>query len=183
MNFTAIKETVKYLTRAYKYGAKDIEARDHMHLASLMAGIGFGNTVPGIDHALGHSLGKIFEIHHGIAVGLFLPYSIEFQARVTDRWIDLCPIFNISVEGKPRDALLKEFLTRLKDFIHSLDCPTCVTDLKNPEISKDDYMAKLELLVSYADDDAVSLTSYRALSPEIYRKLFIYAYDGKEIDF
>ncbi|MFX1449169.1 MAG: iron-containing alcohol dehydrogenase, partial [Promethearchaeota archaeon] len=82
MNSTAIKEILKYLPRAYKYGAKDIEAREHMQMASLMAGVGFGNTTPGIDHSLGHSFGKIFNVHHGLSVGLFTVYSIAFQAKV-----------------------------------------------------------------------------------------------------
>jgi len=183
VNYTAIKEVVKYLPRAYKYGAKDIEARDHMHMASLMAGLGFGNTVPGIDHSLGHSAGKIFGIHHGIAVGLFLPYCIEFQAKVTDRWQDLCPIFNISVENKPREELLKEFMVKLKEFIRSIDAPTSFRELRKPDITKVNYMSKLDLLINYAEDDAVSLTSFRALNSDIYRKLFEYAWEGKAIDF
>jgi len=183
VNFTAIKEIVKFLPRAYSYGAKDIEARDHMHMAALMAGIGFGNTVPGIDHSLGHSAGKIFGIHHGIAVGLYLPYSIEFQAKVTDRWQDLCPIFNISVEDKSREDLFKEFMDKLKDFIHSINAPTSVRELRKPEITKVDYMSKLDLMVSYAEDDAVSLTSYRPINSDLYKKIFEYAWEGKAIDF
>ena len=128
---TAIKEILKYLPRAYKYGAKDIEARDHMQMASLMAGIGFGNTVAGIEHSLGHSFGKVFNIHHGLCVGLFLPYSVAFQAKVTDNWKLLCPIFNIKIENKNREDILNEFLQALKDFLYSIDAPTCIKDLKD----------------------------------------------------
>ena len=183
MNSTAIKEVLKYLPRAYKYGAKDIEARDHMHMAALMDGIGFGNTTSGIDHALGHSFGKIFGVHHGLSVGMFLPYSIDFQAKVTDRWKLLCPIFNVKIENKGRDELYKEFIQTVKDFILSLDAPICVKDLKNPVISKEDYFSKLELLTEYADDDAVSLTSYRTVNRKLYKTIFEYAWDGKDIDF
>jgi len=114
---------------------------------------------------------------------LYLPYSIEFQAKVTDRWQDLCPIFNISVEDKPREELLKEFMDKLKEFIHSIDAPTSIRELRKPDITKVDYMSKLDLLVSYAEDDAVSLTSYRAINAEIYKKIFKYAWEGKAIDF
>jgi alcohol dehydrogenase class IV len=183
MNFTAIKEIVKFLPRAYKYGAKDIESRDHMHMAALMAGIGFGNTVPGIDHALGHSFGKIFGVHHGLSVGLFLPYSIDFQSKITERWIDLCPIFNISTENKKTEELYDEFRAGLIKFIRSLDAPTCVKELKNPEITKENYFAKIDLLVQYSDDDAVSLTSLRPLNSELYKKILEYAWEGKKIDF
>ena len=183
MNSTAIKEILKYLPRAYKYGVKDIEAREHMQMASLMAGVGFGNTTPGIDHALGHSFGKIFGVHHGLSVGLFTVYSIAFQSKVTDRWMSLCPIFNIKVENKGRDELYKEFLQAVKNFIVSLDGPICVKDLKNPVISKEDYFSKLDLLAEYADDDAVSLTSYRTINRKLFKTIFEYAWDGRDIDF
>ncbi len=183
MNSTAIKEILKYLPRAYKYGAKDIEAREHMQMASLMAGIGFGNTTPGIDHALGHSFGKIFGVHHGLSVGLFTVYSIAFQAKVTDRWQLLCPIFNVQVENKSREELLNEFLQAVRDFIQSLNAPVCVKDMKNPIITKEEYFSKLDLLTNYAADDAVSLTSFRSMSEKLFKTIFEYSWDGKNIDF
>jgi len=183
MNSTAITEILKYLPRAYKYGAKDIEAREHMQMASLMAGIGIGNTTPGIDHALGHSFGKIFNIHHGLSVGLFTVYSVAFQAKVTDRWQLLCPIFNVHVENKSREELLDEFLQAIRNFIQSLDAPVCVKDMKNPVITKEEYFDKLDLLINYAADDAVSLTSFRSMSEKLFKTIFEYAWDGKNIDF
>jgi alcohol dehydrogenase class IV len=183
MNKMGIKEIIKYLPRAYKYGAKDLEARSHMQMGSLMAGIGFGNTVTGIDHSLGHSFGGIFHVHHGICVGLFTPYSIAFQGKVTDRWMDLCKAFGVKKEGKSRDQLFKEFIQAIKNFIHSVDGPTCVKEIKNPVITKEEYFSKLDLLAEYADNDAVTLTSYRPTSKELFRKIYEYAWDGKEIDF
>ncbi len=183
LNLKAIEETIKYLPRAVKFGARDMEARSHMQMASLMAGIGFGNTTTGIDHSLGHSFGKIFGVHHGLSVGLFLPYSIEFQYKVTDRWKDLLPLFKIKPENKSRDQLFMEFIEALKDFIRSIDGPTCVQELTRPKIEKEEYMSKLDLAAEYANDDAVSLTSYRPINKELYKKIYEYAWDGKFIDF
>jgi alcohol dehydrogenase class IV len=183
INIAAIKEVMKYLPRAYKYGKEDIEARAHMQQAALLAGLGFGNTVPGIDHALGHSFGKVFNVHHGISVGLFLPYSIGFQAKVTERWKDLCPIFNVSLDNKDRNTLFQEFMNAVKQFIHSVDGPICVKDLSQPSINIDEYMEKLDLLTDYADNDIVTLLSYRPMNKSLYKKIFEYAWDGKDIDF
>jgi len=47
INIYAIKEILKYLPRAYKYGGKDLEARSHMQLAATMAGLGF--VIPELD--------------------------------------------------------------------------------------------------------------------------------------
>ncbi len=183
-NKTTIEEIVKYLSRSYKYGGKDIEARSHMQIASTWAAFGsYGNMAPGINHALGHSFGKIFSVHHGIAVSLFLPYGITFKAKVTDRWIELCPLFGIPTENKSRDNLLREFIQKLKNFIHSVEGSTCVKDIKEPIVSKQNYFEKLDKLVDYAMNDAVTLTTYRPINEEQYRKIFEYAWDGRFIDF
>ncbi|MFX0082529.1 MAG: iron-containing alcohol dehydrogenase [Candidatus Hodarchaeota archaeon] len=183
INIAAIREVIKYLPRAYKYGKGDTEARAHMQLAALLGGLGFGNTVPGIDHALGHSFGKVFKVHHGLSVGLFLPYSIGFQAKVTDRWKDLCPIFNVTPDNKDRNTLFQELMNAVKKFIHSMDGPVCVKELSQPSITKEEYMEKLDVLTEYADNDIVTLLSYRPMSKTLYKKIFEYAWDGKNIDF
>jgi alcohol dehydrogenase class IV len=183
MNKTAIEEVVKYLPRAYKYGKSDYEARSHMQMASLMAGLGFGNTTAGIDHSLGHSFGKIFQVHHGLSVGLFTPYSIDFQYKVTDRWKDLCSIFNLKLKDRDRDELFSEFIGEIKNFMRSIDAPTCVKELNKPKITMDEYFNKLDLLADYANTDAVSLTSYRPIDKDLFKRIFQYAWDGKRIDF
>jgi len=154
-----------------------------MQMAALMAGVAFGNTITGIDHSLGHSFGAMFHTHHGLSVGIFLPYSIEFQYKVTDRWKDLLPIFKVKENNQDRDQLFKEFIEKLKDFIRSVDGPTCVKEIKDLEIEKEDYLKKLDLVAQYADGDAVSLTSYRPINKELFRKIYEYAWDGQFINF
>lgn len=183
INIGAIKEVLKYLPRAYKYGSRDLEAREKMQLAALMAGIGFSNTKAGIDHGLGHSLGKVFRIHHGFSVGLFLPYTVAYTAKISDRWIDLCPVFGIESKGKEKKVLLTELLQTIKNFINSLDGAVYIKEIKNPTISKEEYMDKIDLLVRYAESDVVDLLAPRYMHKEMYKKMFEYAWDGKDIDF
>ncbi|UCC19861.1 MAG: iron-containing alcohol dehydrogenase [Promethearchaeota archaeon] len=184
MNKACIEEIVKYLPRSYKYGGKDLEARSHMQAASTLAAFGsYGNQAPGINHALGHSFGKIFNIHHGIAVSLFLPYGIAFKAKVTDKWMQLCPIFGIETENKKRESLLIELIQSIKNFIHSVDGPTCVKNIIGPKIEKKNYFKNIDNLANYAMNDAVTLTTYRPINEELYKKIFEYAWDGSFIDF
>lgn len=183
-NKTTIEEIIKYLPRSYKYGGRDIEARSHMQIASTLAAFGsYGNQAPGINHALGHSFGKIFGVHHGIAVSMFLPYGIAFKAKITDKWIQLCPIFSIETENKKRESLLNELIQSIKDFIHSVDGSTCVKDIKDPKIQKEQYFGKIDKLADYALNDAVTLTTYRPINEDLYRKIFEFAWDGRIIDF
>ncbi len=183
LNTSAIKEIIKYLPRAYKYGAKDLEAREHMQWAALIAGMGFNNSKLGIDHSLGHSFGGVFNIHHGLSVGIFLPYTITFQAKVSDRWKDLCPIFNVESVGKNRNILLGEFVQKVKNFILSIGGSIIIKDLKNPVISEEKFKEKLEILTKYAESDGITLLSTRYINKELFKKIFEYAWDGKDIDF
>jgi len=122
-------------------------------------------------------------VHHGLCVGMFLLYTTTFLAKVSDRWKDLCFLFNIESKGKNSKELFSEFLQAIKNFISSLDGPLCVKDLKNPVISKEDYFNNLDLLIKYTELDAVSLLSPRHLNKEVLEKIFEYAWDGKDVDF
>jgi alcohol dehydrogenase class IV len=183
LNIGAIKEILKYLPRAYKYGSKDIEARAKMQLATIMAGMGFANSRVGLDHGLGHSMGKVLMLHHGFCVGLFLPYTVGYTAKISERWKDLCPIFGVESKGKEKKELLTDLLQAIKNFIHSIDGAVCVKEIKNPTITKEEYIEKMDLLINYAETDAVDLLAPRYMNREIYKKIFEYAWDGRDIDF
>ncbi len=47
--------------------------------ASLMAGTAFGNSMVGLVHAIGHSLGGICHIAHGDAMSILLPYVMRYN--------------------------------------------------------------------------------------------------------
>jgi alcohol dehydrogenase len=57
----------------------DVDARSDMLLASLLAGLAFGNADVGAVHCLGESLGGLFDTPHGVACAVFLPYVFEFN--------------------------------------------------------------------------------------------------------
>ena len=184
MNEIAIKETIKYLGRAVKYGAKDLEAREHMQWAAYYAGLGFGNAMAGIDHALGHSLGAVFHVHHGLAVGLFTPQSIAYQAKITDRWKGLCPLFGIDPKKNvPRKDLRDELLDAVKIYIKSVGGITAVKDCKNPEIDKESYKIELDTLTKYAVTDIDALVSNRHVTYDEFKKIYELAWEGEELFF
>ena len=58
---------------------KDQGLRLALANASTMAGIAFSNAGVGIVHALGHSLGSVCHIPHGVAMNVFLPHGLEYN--------------------------------------------------------------------------------------------------------
>lgn len=60
----------------------DAEARLNMANASLMAGVAFSNSMVGLVHAIGHSLGAVCHVPHGDAISILLPYVLEYNLDV-----------------------------------------------------------------------------------------------------
>jgi len=68
----------------------DATGRLELAQASTMAGIAFSNSMVGIVHSLGHALGAVAHLPHGLCMNLFLPYVLEYNKEVNgDKIADL----------------------------------------------------------------------------------------------
>ncbi len=74
----AIRRIGRYLRTAYATG-KHLEARSHLLLASTMAAMAFTRTRLGNVHAMSHPLGAHFDVPHGVANAVLLPYVMEWN--------------------------------------------------------------------------------------------------------
>lgn len=59
----------------------NLEARADMLAASCLGGIAFTNGALGICHGVAHTFGATYNVPHGLANGIVLPYSIAFNAE------------------------------------------------------------------------------------------------------
>jgi len=69
------------LAQAFANG-NDLEARENVALGSLMAGMAFANASLGAVHGLAHPIGAQFDVPHGVACALLLPYVMEYNLPV-----------------------------------------------------------------------------------------------------
>lgn len=60
------------------YQPRNIEAREGMHLAALLAGMAFSSAGLGAVHALQYPVGAVTHTPHGLGTGLLLPYVVEY---------------------------------------------------------------------------------------------------------
>ena len=60
----------------------DSDARLELAQASTMAGIAFSNSMVGLIHSLGHALGAVAHLPHGLCMNLFLPYVLEYNKEM-----------------------------------------------------------------------------------------------------
>ncbi len=74
----AISYIAKYLERAVSNGA-DIEAREGMMWASMLAGLAFGSAGTAASHALQYPIGALTHTAHGLGVACLMPYVMEYN--------------------------------------------------------------------------------------------------------
>jgi len=174
----AIQLVFQYLPRAFKDG-HDMEAREKMHNAACIAGMGFINSMCALAHAAGHSLGGVFHTPHGRAVGLFLPYTIEFIGDVREElWAEIAYSIKLKVpKGKKAAPILADAIRGLARGVKE------PLSIKETGISSDSFNNSIEKLVDNAMMDFQLVTTARAPNSEETEKFFRYAYDGKSIDF
>lgn len=60
---------------------KDSDALAKMQIAATMAGIAFTNAPVGATHAISHTVGALFNVHHGLANAIALPYVMQFNLQ------------------------------------------------------------------------------------------------------
>jgi alcohol dehydrogenase class IV len=170
----------KYLQRAF-HDPQDSEAREHMHNAATIAGLGFGNSMAALAHGLGHSLGAVFHVPHGRAVAMFLPYTIEYAIFPDDastRYAEIAYFLHLpsATEGEATQTLVGA----LQGLYHALGQPLTVADCG---IGREDYERELDLLVDNALNDTSSIMGTRVPASDDLRRLFISAYEGDKIGY
>lgn len=167
----AIEIILNNLEKSYQ---GDREARARMHHAATMAGMGFGNSQVGAVHALGHAFGAYFKIHHGVCVGLFLPYLMQYYMNDDEakKLID-----RLAARVGLKDG--KDLLNRVLDLMNKIELPTKVSEL----VGESEYFGNLDEIVQHAINDACIITSPRCPDSNDVKKIYEYAFYGKEVDF
>ena len=84
----------EHLPRVYANG-QDLDARNHMLVASTMGATAFQKGLGGM-HALAHTLGALYDAHHGLLNAILMPYvlnanqsAIEPRIQRLSRYLDL----------------------------------------------------------------------------------------------
>jgi alcohol dehydrogenase class IV len=177
----AIRSVFEFLPRAYKDGS-DLEAREEMQWAATQAGLCFGNGMAGVAHSLAHALGGIFHTSHGKAVGLYLPYTMEYiangSAESKSRYAEIARFCGIA-KGSD-DECCKALIAKVRELSKSLKQPMSVKDVG---VDRAKYIESMSGLVERAVSEAMTIAVTRVPDEADMEKLFVYSYDGKSVDF
>ncbi|MBR0120728.1 MAG: iron-containing alcohol dehydrogenase [Clostridia bacterium] len=128
----AVKLIFENLYNAYEDG-KNIEARENMLLASHYAGIAFTRAYVGYVHAIGHNLGGMYGVPHGLAMSVILPYVLDYYGEAAyDRLADLADAVGITGANNAEKA--KSFIAAVRELNAKMNIPSSIDKIKAEDI-------------------------------------------------
>ena len=124
----------------------NLEARNDMLKAAYFAGCAFTRSYVGYVHAVAHSLGGCYNVPHGLANAVLLPFVLEAYGKKAEKPLaKLAYHIHLVSEITPQDEAAKAFIQMIKDMKQKLNIGDTIEGIKEEDIKK---------LSKYADKEA-----------------------------
>jgi alcohol dehydrogenase class IV len=113
---------------------ENLEARAGMQEAAMLAGLAIDNCGTGIAHCIGHALGTLYHIPHGVAVTIALEATLAWNIEgATEEYSSAAEVFAVTPQELPQ--IFKTFLEQTK-FANAIKTtatlePQAIADLMN----------------------------------------------------
>lgn len=118
----AVKMIFDNVKKAYDDG-KNIDARNEMLKASYYAGMAFTRAYVGYVHAIGHNLGGMYHVPHGLAMAVILPHVLEYYGESAyPRLAKLAVISGVKTDGSAEEKA-KAFIEAIKQLNKDMNIP------------------------------------------------------------
>ncbi len=160
------------------YNGND-DARKEMHIAQCMAGMSFSNAILGIVHSMAHKTGRIFDIPHGCANAIYLPFAVKYNAKVAgERYAQIAKYLGLA--GSTTDELVDALIAKLVELKAQMNMPKTMQEFGVDEAS---FLKQLDDIAAAAVGDPCTGTNPRPIDAATMAKLFKCAYYGEKVDF
>jgi alcohol dehydrogenase len=123
LTLRAIELIGRHLRTAVHNG-RDIDARDGMLTASLLAGLGFHQTKLCLVHAITIPLGGIYNMPHGVSNAIVLPHAMEFMLPgAISKYVDLAVALGEDVSGLSERVAAEQAVEAVRQLCCDVDLP------------------------------------------------------------
>lgn len=113
--------------------ANEKEGREGMALGQYIAGMGFSNVGLGIVHSMAHSLGAYYDVPHGLANALLLPYVLKFNGEVCpDLFINMGNAFELDMDGLEGMDAVNKVVDAVRDLAIKVGIPQTLEEIDIP---------------------------------------------------
>jgi alcohol dehydrogenase len=125
----AIGRISRNLERAVKNGG-DMEARENMMWASMLAGLAFGAAGTAAAHALQYPVGALTHTAHGLGVACLLPYVMEFnRPKCLGELVQIADAMGLPTEGQDPDARAASAIDAVENLFLRVGIPRTIREL------------------------------------------------------
>ena len=140
----AVQLIFENLDRAYTNGS-DKEARKNMLRASYFAGCAFTKSYVGYVHAVAHTLGGQYNVPHGLANAVILPFVLEeYGKTIYSKLARLAQAAGVADSSTPEKEAAHAFIQAVKDMKKRFNIGDTIPEIKEEDIPK---------LAHYADKE------------------------------
>ena len=165
----AIEMIAKWLPKAVE-NPSDIEARDGMATAQYIAGMAFSNVGLGLVHGMAHPLGAYYDIPHGVANALLLPFVMEYNKEAAKaKYRTIAEAMGVDTSSMSDDEAADAAVKAVKDLAIRVRIPQHLSEIGVPE-------SGLPTLAQAAFNDVCTPGNPRQTNVEeilaIYKKAF-----------
>ena len=165
----AIEMIAKWLPKAVE-NPSDIEARDGMATAQYIAGMAFSNVGLGLVHGMAHPLGAYYDIPHGVANALRLPFVMEYNKEAAKaKYRTIAEAMGVDTSSMSDDEAADAAVKAVKDLAIRVRIPQHLSEIGVPE-------SGLPTLAQAAFNDVCTPGNPRQTNVEeilaIYKKAF-----------
>ncbi|TFG20090.1 MAG: iron-containing alcohol dehydrogenase [Promethearchaeota archaeon] len=184
----AIELIFKNLPLAYQDG-KNEEARDFLHQAATIAGLAFGNGNVHIGHTMGHSWGALYHVPHGRSVGIIMKYVTQFIMNGPESQEVLKIYAKLSKQmgwvnwDEDDDKAAQMVISKIEELAKKVNFSLNLKDTVKDKVSNEKFESDLDTLLNLCYQDASAVLTPRSPSPDEFKEIYRYAYEGKDIDF
>ena len=130
----ATKSIFENLTEAYNNGS-NVLARENLLIASYKAGLAFTKSYVGYVHAIAHSLGGKYNIAHGLANAIILPYVLKAYGKKAHKKLwemgVFAGLFEKSISYKEG---AKIFIAKIEEMNKTMNIGTKISEINEEDI-------------------------------------------------
>lgn len=163
-----IKENIE---KAY-FAGTDIESREKMLVASMLAGAAFSQSRLGNVHAISHTFSGVFNVPHGIANATLLPFVMKFNLPACpEKMAVIAKALGEQTDGLPVKQAAELAIEAVIKLNKSLNIPSNIKELG----------VTLDVLPKLVEDSMRSgnvLINPRLTNPKDIKEIIENAYNG-----
>lgn len=111
----------------------NMEARNNMQIAAYKAGLAFTRAYVGNVHAIAHTFGGMYQVPHGLANAVILPYLLEYYGKTAEKRLARLAK-EVGLQGANNEELAKAFIQAIRDDNKYMQIPDTLQPAKEEDL-------------------------------------------------